>query len=208
MAKLREKRERLSGEERKAQIIDAALKFFSDKGFTGTRTKEIADFLGISETLIYLHFKSKEVLYRESLRTLFGRHPVMPDIEQKMAEKDDFAVFGELARHVIRHNREDRRMLRLAIFCALEGFPLAEIVHRDDEVGPPLPTLLSRYIQQRISDEVFRDINAEIVAQLFVDLIYTCVLDKEAAISGPPIPYSDDEIVEIMVGVFVQGLKK
>ncbi|MDZ7260690.1 MAG: TetR/AcrR family transcriptional regulator [candidate division KSB1 bacterium] len=208
MAEIKEKRERLTSEERRAKIIDAALTLFAEKGFNGTKTKEIAEAAGTSEPLIFWHFKSKEDIYREALRTLFGRHPVLPDIEKKMAQKDDHAVFKELALHVISHNRKDRRISRLAIFSALEGFPLAKIVHQDSEVGPALPEILSGYIKQRIDEGDFQKQNAEIAAQLFVDLIYTCVLDKEAAISGPPLDYSDEEIVENLVRIFVKGLKK
>jgi hypothetical protein len=43
MARIKEKRERLTGEERKAKIIDAALNLFAEKGFSGTKTKEIAE---------------------------------------------------------------------------------------------------------------------------------------------------------------------
>jgi TetR/AcrR family transcriptional regulator len=208
MARIKGKRERLTSEERKAKIIDAALTLFAEKGFNGTKTKEIAEAAGTSEPLIFWHFKSKEDIYREALRTLFGRHPVLPDIEKKMAQKDDHAVFKELALHVISHNRKDRRILRLAIFSALEGFPLAEIVHQDDEIGPALPEILSGYIRQRIDDGAFQEQNTEITAKIFVDLIYTCVLDKEASVSGPPLAYSDGEIVENLVRIFVKGLRK
>lgn len=208
MAKIQEKRERLTSEERKAKIIDAALTLFADKGFNGTKTKEIAEAAGTSEPLIFWHFKSKEDIYRQALRALFSRHPVLPDIEKKMVQKDDQAVFKELALHVISHNRKDRRISRLAIFSALEGFPLAEIVHQGDEIGPALPKILSGYIRQRIDDGDFQEQNAEIAAQIFVDLIYTCVVDKEAAISGQPLPYSDEEIVENLVRIFVKGLRK
>ena len=208
MAKIKEKRERLTSEERKAKIIDAALTLFAEKGFSGTKTKEIAEAAKTSEPLIFWHFKSKEDIYREALRTLFGAHPVLPDIEKKIAQKDDHAVFKELALHVIRHNREDPRIMRLAIFSALEGFHLAEIVHRDDQIGPTLPEILGGYIRQRIDEGAFQEQNTEIIAQIFVDLIYTCVLDKEASVSGPPINYSDEEIVENLVRIFVKGLRK
>ena len=208
MAKIKEKRERLTSEERKAKIIDAALTLFAEKGFSGTKTKEIAEAARTSEPLVFWHFKSKEEIYREALRTLFEGHPVLPDIEKKMAQKDDHAVFKELALHVIRHNREDRRIMRLAIFSALEGFHLDEIVHRDDQIGPTLPEILGGYIKQRIDDGAFQEQNTEITAQIFVDLIYTCVLDKEASVSGPPIAYSDEEIVDNLVRIFVKGLRK
>lgn len=208
MTKIKEKRERLTSEERRAKIIDAALTLFAEKGFSGTKTKEIAELAGTSEPLIFWHFKSKEEIYREALRTLFGGHPVMPDIEKKIVQKDDHAVFKELALHVIRHNREDRRIMRLAIFSALEGLHLDEVVHQGDKVSPTLPEILGGYIRQRIDDGAFQEQNTEITAQIFVDLIYTCVLDKETSISGPAIAYSDEEIVENLVSIFVKGLRK
>jgi len=113
-----------------------------------------------------------------------------------------------LALHVIRHNREDPRIMRLAIFSALEGFHLAEIVHRDNQIGPNLPEILGGYIKQRIDDGAFQEQNTEITAKIFIDLIYTCVLDKEASVSGPPIDYSDEEVVENMVWIFINGLRK
>jgi TetR/AcrR family transcriptional regulator len=208
MAKPKQKRERLTSEERRAKIIDAALTLFAENGFNGTKTKEIAEAAGTSEPLLFWHFKSKEEIYREALKTLFGRHPVLPDIEQKIAEKDDHAVFRELAMHVISHNRKDPRILRLAIYSTLDGFHLSEIVHQGGEVGPTLPEILSDYIQKRIDDGAFQEQKAEIAAQIFVDLLYTCVLDKEAAISGPPLVYSDEEIVENLARIFVRGLRK
>jgi TetR/AcrR family transcriptional regulator len=206
MREIRERKERLSGEERRARIIDAALWLFADKGFAGTRTKEIAELAGISETLIFQHFRTKDDLYRAALRELFSHHPVMPEIEEKMAKADDFDVFTTLALHIIRHNRQDRRIMRLAIFSALEGFHLAEIAHHDEDTGPTLPELLSRYIQQRSDEGVFKKVNARIAAQLFIETIYMYIADQEASISGPPLPFSDEETVETLVRIFLDGL--
>ncbi|MDE2180434.1 MAG: helix-turn-helix transcriptional regulator, partial [candidate division NC10 bacterium] len=56
-------RARLSAEERRQQIVDAAVDLFSRKGFRGTRTREIAEAAGISEAMIYRHFATKRELY-------------------------------------------------------------------------------------------------------------------------------------------------
>ncbi|MCG8401588.1 MAG: TetR/AcrR family transcriptional regulator, partial [Firmicutes bacterium] len=86
---------RLSGEERRSQIIDAALRIFAERGFSGSRIKEIAELAGISETLIYQHFDTKEELYRAALQALFS-HPVEPQVEAIMVNKDDAGVFGTI----------------------------------------------------------------------------------------------------------------
>ncbi|MCK4727307.1 MAG: TetR/AcrR family transcriptional regulator, partial [Desulfobacterales bacterium] len=207
MEKDRERKERLSGEERRTRIIDAALKLFADKGFSGTRTREIAELAEISETLIFQHFRTKADLYREALGALFSHHPVMPEVEEKMAKKDDYDVFSTLALHVIRHNRQDRRIMRLAIFSALEGPHTADIFRHRKEVEPPLPELLGGYIQQRIDEGAFKKVNAQIVGQLFVEAIFMYIADQEASISGPPLPFSAEEVVETLVRIFLDGLK-
>jgi TetR/AcrR family transcriptional regulator len=207
MPKDRERKERLSGEERRAQIIDSALRLFADKGFSGTRTREIAELAGISETLIFQHFKTKEDLYCTALRELFSQHPVMPEVEEKMAKKDDFGVFNTLALHLIRHNRQDPRIMRLAIFSALEGLRFAEVFHHGKEMGPPLPEILGSYIEQRSSEGAFKKVNAKIAAQLFIETIFMYVADQQASISGPPLPFSDKEVVDTLVKIFLDGLK-
>ena len=202
-----EVRERLSGEERRARIIDAALRLFADKGFSGTRTREIAELAGISETLIFQHFKTKEDLYRAALGELFGSHPVMPEVEEMMAKKDDFGVFSTLALHLIRHNRQNPRIMRLAIFSALEGGHFAEFTQHGNEAGLALPELLSRYIQQRSNEGAFKKVNAQIVGQLFIETVFMYIADQVASISGPPLPFPDEEMVETLVKIFLDGLK-
>ena len=56
---------RLSAEARRLSILRAAIPIFAKKGFNGTTTKMIAQSAGVSEALLYRHFPSKEVIYRE-----------------------------------------------------------------------------------------------------------------------------------------------
>ncbi|MEE8124935.1 MAG: helix-turn-helix domain-containing protein, partial [Nitrospirales bacterium] len=54
---------RISGRDRKASIIRSAAALFAEKGFSGTKTREIAARAGVSEALIFKHFPSKHELY-------------------------------------------------------------------------------------------------------------------------------------------------
>lgn len=54
---------KLSGEERRAAIIKAVRKVFSDKGFDGTTTRELAKAAGVSEALLFKHFPNKEAIF-------------------------------------------------------------------------------------------------------------------------------------------------
>jgi AcrR family transcriptional regulator len=56
-------RRRLTGEERRTGILDAALAVFSKSGYHAASIDDIAREAGVSKALIYEHFASKQELY-------------------------------------------------------------------------------------------------------------------------------------------------
>ncbi len=62
---------RIPGAERRNQIIAAARRVFSQHGYDGAKTLQIAREARISEALVYRHFPSKLALYRAVLRQVF-----------------------------------------------------------------------------------------------------------------------------------------
>jgi AcrR family transcriptional regulator len=56
-------RAKLSGQERRAAIIQAVRRVFAEKGFHGTTTRALADAAGVSEALLFKHFPNKEALF-------------------------------------------------------------------------------------------------------------------------------------------------
>jgi len=80
-------RVRMSGKERREQLLDIGRTVFARKGFDGTSVEEIAERAGVSKPVVYEHFGGKEGLYavvvdREVQRlldritaSLVGNHP-------------------------------------------------------------------------------------------------------------------------------------
>ena len=58
-------RRRLSAEERRESILEAANHVFGEHGFEHVRIDDVAAAAGISKALIYEHFESKQELYSE-----------------------------------------------------------------------------------------------------------------------------------------------
>jgi AcrR family transcriptional regulator len=56
-------RVRMSGKERREQLLDIGRGLFASKGFDGTSVEEIADKAGVSKPVVYEHFGGKEGLY-------------------------------------------------------------------------------------------------------------------------------------------------
>ena len=56
-------RARMTGKQRREQLVDVGRKLFAAKGFEGTSVEEIAAAAGVSKPVIYEHFGGKEGLY-------------------------------------------------------------------------------------------------------------------------------------------------
>jgi AcrR family transcriptional regulator len=65
-------RKRLTGEERRAAILEAALAVFAERGYHAASIDGIAREGGVSKALIYEHFAAKEGLYAELLERHAG----------------------------------------------------------------------------------------------------------------------------------------
>ena len=92
---------RMAGGLRRQQILEVAMRLFSQHGFRGTTTKEIAQAAGVSEAMVFRHFATKQELYSAILdfKACSGS---LGDPREFLADalrrKDDRAVFTELAR--------------------------------------------------------------------------------------------------------------
>lgn len=77
---------------RRAEIMDAAMLLFMEKGYTNTTTQDIVDKVNISRGLLYYHFKNKEdILYclveRYSEKLLRNIHVIVNDDDKTAIEK-------------------------------------------------------------------------------------------------------------------------
>ena len=122
--------------ERRQAIIEAALDEFISRGFTATRLDDVAKRAGVAKGTIYLHFKDKESMFEELIRTalvpLIGRLHTPPPIGGSVRD----AVEG-FARTFIQEVATTRRgdIVRLIVaegprFPAIADFYYREVVSR------------------------------------------------------------------------------
>jgi AcrR family transcriptional regulator len=122
--------------ERRAAIIEAALDEFISRGFTATRLDDVAKRAGVAKGTLYLHFKDKESMFEELIRTamvpLIGRLHAPPPIGGSVRD----AIEG-FAQNFIREVGSTRRgdIVRLIVaegprFPAIADFYYREVVSR------------------------------------------------------------------------------
>lgn len=163
---------RMPGEERRRQILQVAMRLFSQRGFRGTTTKEIAQAAGVSEAMVFRHFATKEELYSailDSKACAGGLGDVHAVVADAVARKDDFAVFAGMARVLMERHESDTEFLRLLTHSALEGHELAEMFWNRNV--RELYEFLGGYIRDRQRDGAMREIDPTVVVRAFVGAV-------------------------------------
>ena len=59
---------------KKKDLINAAIRLFADQGFDGTSTIQLSREAGVTEPLIYYHFRGKDDLFTHILKTSFDQY--------------------------------------------------------------------------------------------------------------------------------------
>jgi AcrR family transcriptional regulator len=163
---------RMAGEERRLQILAVAVSLFSQKGFRGTTTKEIATAAGVSEAMVFPHFATKQELYSAILdhkACASGRFDPAETAAEPMERKDDRAVFESLALGALDHHEHDPQFQRLLLYSALEKHELAQMFF--DQIVRQVYDFLGNYIRERQRDGAFIEIDPAIVVRCFIGMV-------------------------------------
>src|SRR6058998_763671 len=67
-------------EARPAELLEAALEVFVERGYSATRLEEVARRAGVTKGTMYLYFANKEALFKEVVRST--ALPVVESIEE------------------------------------------------------------------------------------------------------------------------------
>jgi len=163
---------RMSAEERRLQILRVAVSLFSQRGFVGTTTKEIAQAAGVSEAMVFRHFANKQELYSAILdHKACSEDAMNPEamVAEALQEKDDRAVFERLALGALDHHECDPEFQRLLLHSALEGHELAQMFF--EKFVRRVYELLGNYIAERQRDGAMVAMDPAIVVRAFIGMI-------------------------------------
>ena len=169
-------RSRMTGDARREQILATAVSLFSQRGFKGTTTKEIARAAGVSEAMVFRHFENKDALYEAILDTKgcedgVRRFPWEENevLNSAIAAKDDTAVFYNIALDALNKHHKDVAFMRLLFYSALEEHELAERFFHD--FIERVYQFIGGYIEQRQHDGAFREVNPRVAVRSFLGML-------------------------------------
>jgi AcrR family transcriptional regulator len=170
----------MAAEDRREQIIEVAVRLFSQKGFRGATTKEIALAAGVNEAIIFRHFATKSELYAAIIdrkANSAAMRSLRSALAEGMGQGDDRQVFETLAFHVLEFHERDDTAMRLLLYSALEGHELAEMFTRNYILKTHQQ--VAEYVKKRMADGVFRRIDPMVAVRGFMGMVIGHVLNKK-----------------------------
>lgn len=163
----------MPADERRQQILAVAMQMFSQRGFRGTTTREIALAAGVSEAIVFRHFATKQDLYAAILDYKISKCGGLPagwqPIIEAVERRDDFAFFYEHALGAMRNHEEDEELFRLFMQAGLEQHELSEMFFERFVVE--IYEKMAFYIRLRQQEGAFRAVEPAIIFRIFSGMI-------------------------------------
>jgi len=162
----------MAGGERRLQILRLAVRLFSQRGFRGTTTKEIAMAAGVSEAMVFRHFANKEVLYSAILDQKACVHDTLDPrqaVAEAMERKDDRAVFEGIALEALNQHDADPEFQRLLLHSALEEHDLAQMFW--EKFVRQVYRSLGNYIRERQEEGAIVEVEPAVVVRAFIGMV-------------------------------------
>lgn len=196
---------RLNAQERRASIMEAALKLFSEKGFRGTTTREIAAAVGVSEPVLYEHFRTKADLYTAIIdaRSQDGLELLQALHEFHLNREDDRGFFCALADNIVDWFTTDPAYPRLLLYSGLERHELKELFYQRH--SRPYFEMIMGYVRRRVEQGVFRGADAEVMTKAFVGMVAHYAQSLVLFECGG-VQRSRREVLDTMVDLFLNGI--
>ena len=203
----------MKGDKRREQILQTAVDLFSQRGFKGTTTKEIARASGVSEAMVFRHFATKDQLYGAILDNKAcadGVHRFPWEANEKLQkaikEKDDLAVFYNIAFDALNKHQSDVAFMRLLFYSALEDHVLAERFFHD--FIERIYEFIGGYVELRQKDKVFRKMNPRIAVRAFLGMLIhhslnNILWDKKRVILN----ISNEEAAKNFAEILLSGIR-
>jgi len=191
-------------EDRREQIIDAAMRVFAQKGYSKATNKDIAREAGITTGLIYYYFDSKEVLLKAILE---ARSPLklMTTFPPQALALPPEQFFPMLLRQVldIIEGEDMIGLLQVMIRELLDNPAMSAI---PTILFPRIFAFLGNYIEAKIASGELRPLDASLTAQVLIGSMIGFVLRRQLLRDPIALAYTHEQIAQAVAEPFLKGI--
>jgi len=196
----------MSGDERRVQIVKVAADLFARNGFRGTTTREIALKAGISEAVIFKHFRRKEDLYKAIIDSRCADTEGDSRLLTLLKGKQGKEVFRTVATHLLEEHRKDPSFLRLLTYSALEKQSLSELFLKTRALE--LLDFLEGHIKELVADGSMRPVDTALAARAFIGMVIHYSIVQELYGFKRRFTRPTQKVADTFVDIFFEGMKR
>jgi AcrR family transcriptional regulator len=192
-------------EDRREQIIDAAMRVFAQKGFTKATNKDIARAAGITAGLIYYYFESKEALLNAILETRSPLQVISSLPPEALALPPEMFL----------------RMMIQRVLSIMEGenmvglirVMLPEMIHNPTISSIPASLFqrvfgfISKYFEAKVVSGELRPIDTLLAIQVLIGSLIGFILRRQIIHDPIALAYSQEQIADAIVDTMMNGMK-
>jgi len=191
-------------DDRRAQILRAALEVFAQKGFDAATNKDIARAAGITPGLIYHYFKNKRDLLVEAME-LHSPVKAIRSVNPEMLALPPGDFLPRILRELLDVLEGDEFLSMLRVF-------LPEAIHKG--AMPPsvfsamteASGFLQRYLEDRMKEGQLRPADAALTSHLVLGGLMDLVLRRRVIRDRAVLKFSRQQIVDHVVSTTLEGL--
>lgn len=191
-------------EDRREQIIDAAMNIFAQKGFSRATNKDIAREAGITPGLIYHYFENKEALLKAIIEE---RSPLqlMRSIPPHMWSLPATTFLPSLLMQILEIVENERFIQLIRVF-------LPEIIHNPGistqgvTIFQTVINFMESYLAKKMEGGELRQAHAALTAQCIIGSVMGFVLRRQILRDPLALQYTHKQIADTIVTTALQGL--
>lgn len=201
------KRERRK-EARPRELLDAALALFVEKGFTATRSEEVAARAGVSKGTLFLYFQSKEDLFKAVIRENIGS--LFPAWNEELDTFEGSST--DMVKYAMRvwwervGNTAASGIAKL-VMSEAQNFPEVAAFYQADVVVPGTK-LLQRILQRGVESGEFRAMDTDrAVYTLIAPMIFLMMWKHSMGACAASANIIDpQEFIQMQVDMLLNGM--
>ncbi len=197
-------------EDRREQIIDAAMRVFAQKGFTRATNKDIAREAGITPGLIYYYFESKEAVLKAVIEQ---RSPlrVMASVSAEMLAMPPETFLPFLIQQLlgIVESEQFIGLIRVLLPEVMHDMHNADsqIVQTAQGAFQRIGLFLSNYLEAKIASGELRAFDVLSRTQLLISSVIGFVMRRQILRDPTVLVLTHEQIADVIATAVFNGLE-
>lgn len=196
-------------EDRKEQILDAAMRVFAQKGFTRATNKDIAHEAGITPGLIYYYFESKEAVLQAILEQRSPLQLMASVSEEMLAMSPDLFLRFIIQRILgIVESEQFIGMIRVLLPEVMHDMHVADsqIVQTAQGAFQRIGMFLSKYLESKIASSTLQHCDPQTTAQLLISSLIGFVLRRQILRDPTVLVLTHEQIADVITVAVITSI--